>query len=82
MSFFLTQLVSIFFMDLMVRFIKSQTILFYIYDGQTPKKPINFNSNINIVILNTQGKEWRFIQIYYNHFYFTIQISPLLTLCV
>ncbi len=31
----------------------------YIYDGQIPKKPINFNSKINIVIIDTQGKEWR-----------------------
>jgi hypothetical protein len=31
----------------------------YIYDGQSPKKPTNFDSKINIVIEKTQGREWR-----------------------
>ena len=54
----------------------------YIYDGQTPKKPINFNSNINIVILNTQGKEWRDLDSKIKMVIVNLNKTPLLTLCV
>lgn len=30
----------------------------YIFAGQTPEKPVNFNSKINIVMIKTQAIEW------------------------